>query len=187
MPRRATATGAAALTLALLATVPAGSQPDRRSEAELVFVTNFPAVQQVGGTVAVEGPIRHARMDRRAEILVPPVGPQETTRLIPAGTLATDGFTAVVLSLSGQTKGRALKPGRIGAILIPDEEPVERTFEEEGQPQFPIEISAGTTGRSHFASAPERSIVAFPRYRVLLYNTTDRTATVHLFAYLTNG
>ncbi|MGH9798236.1 MAG: hypothetical protein ACRD5D_08800 [Candidatus Polarisedimenticolia bacterium] len=185
MPRRATATGAAALTLAFLATFPAGSQPDR--EAELVFVTNFPAVQQVGGTVGVDGPVRHARMDRRAEILVPPVGPQETTRLIPAGTLATDGFTAVVLSLSGQTKGRALKPGRIGAILIPDEEPIERAFDEEGQTQFPIEISAATTGRSHFASTPERSMVAFPRYRVLLFNTTDRTATVHLFAYLTNG
>ena len=25
--------------------------------------------------------------------------------------------------------------------------------------------------------------VAFPRYRVLLYNSTDRTATVSLFAY----
>jgi hypothetical protein len=29
-------------------------------------------------------------------------------------------------------------------------------------------------------------MVAFPRYRVFLYNTTDKTVTVNLYAYLTN-
>ena len=28
--------------------------------------------------------------------------------------------------------------------------------------------------------------VAFPSYRVMLYNTTDKTVTTNLYAYLTN-
>ncbi len=38
----------------------------------------------------------------------------------------------------------------------------------------------------YFASEPQRFTVGFPRYRVLVYNTTDKTASVSLHAYLTN-
>lgn len=153
-----------------------------------VQVLNFPDPQRIKGSVTIDGPIRHADLVRIQEIIVPPVKPTDTTRLIAAGTLATDGYTKVVLSLNGLTKGDVLKGGAVGAFLIPDEESVVRTFNEAGLIEFPLEIAAkNVSGASaYFASSSERLVVAFPRYRVLLYNTSDKTATVNLFAYLTD-
>jgi hypothetical protein len=171
--------------LLLVTLSPVGAQGD---EVQRVRVTNFPELQQVGGRVAVEGPVRHATLQRVKEILVPPVEPKETGRLIDGGGLSMDGFTSVVLSLNGQAKGKILRSGVVGAIIVPDEETVIRAFEEEGQPQFALEViaslHAGTPGS--FASAPSRLTVGFPRYRLRLYNTSDKTVTVNLFAYLTN-
>ena len=160
----------------------------QEEEMKRVIVTNFPELQQVAGTVSVEGPVRHSTLQRVKEILVPPVEPKETGRLIDGGVLTMDGFTSAVLSLNGQTKGKILRSGTAGVILIPDEETVARAFEEEGLAQFPLEVSASiSSGASRsFASTPVRLIVAFPRYRVRLYNTSDKTVTVNLFAYLTN-
>lgn len=157
-------------------------------ESQRVVVTNFPELQQVAGTVSVEGPVRHASLLRIKDVLVPPVDPQETGRLIDAGILVTDGFTSAVLSLNGQAKGKLLRPGTVGAMLIPEEDTVTRAFEEEGLAQFPLEVTASLssgTSRS-FSSSPARHTVGFPRYRVLLHNTSDKTVTVNLFAYLTN-
>ena len=188
MPSKSPAIVLTALAaLLLLLVVPAGTL---RSQEEIqpVRVTNFPATQQVAGSISVDGVIRHSATQRLKDILVSPVGPRETTRLVQAGTLATDGFTSVVLSLAGQTRAKAVRPGAVGAILVPDDEAIMRAFEDEGMAQFPIEIAApAVTGASlHFASAPERFTVAFPRYRVFFYNTTDKTANVNLYAYLTH-
>jgi hypothetical protein len=180
----------AVLTLAsgtiVLALLPAGGALSQ--EIQHVLVTNFPRTQQVSGTVSVEGPVRHASLQRVKEILVPPVGPMETTRLIDGGTVTTDGFTGVVLSLHGQARGKTLRGGTVGAILLPEEEPIQEAFEEEGLVQFPLEVSAALEpgGARSFASSQQRLAVGFPRYRVRLYNTSDRTVTVSLYAYLTN-
>lgn len=172
-------------TVMLAALSPAGAQGE---EVRPVRVTNFPDPQRVAGTVSVEGPVRHATLQRVKEILVPPVEPRETGQLIDGGVLSMDGFTSVILSLNGQSKGKVLRSGSVGAILVPDEEPVIRAFEEEGQAQFPLEVAASLHAGSSrsFASASLRLAVAFPRYRLRLYNTSDRTVTVNLFAYLTN-
>lgn len=157
-------------------------------EIQRVLVTNFPDLQQVAGTVSVEGPVRHSTLQRVRDILVPPVEPKETGRLIDGGVLMMDGFTSAVLSLNGQAKGKILRSGTAGAILIPEEETVTRAFEEEGMAQFSLEVSASISSGSSrsFASTPVRLTVGFPRYRVHLYNTSDKTVTVALFAYLTN-
>ena len=36
------------------------------------------------------------------------------------------------------------------------------------------------------AESPQRYSIAFSRYKILLYNTTDKTVSANLFAYLTN-
>lgn len=150
-----------------------------------VQVLNFPDPQTIKGTVTIDGPIRHAELVRIPDIIVPPVRPTDTTRLIQAGTIVTDGFTDVVLSLNGITKGDALKTGTVGVFLIPEEEIVLRTFVEAGQIQFPLEATVNVPPATpYFASIPEKRTVAFPRYRVLLYNTGDKSVTVNLFAYL---
>ena len=37
----------------------------------------------------------------------------------------------------------------------------------------------------YFSTSFPNLIIGFPRYRVFVYNTTDRIATVNVFAYLT--
>jgi len=157
-------------------------------EIQKVFVTNFPKVQAVSGEVSIDGTIRHSIARRFKEIVVPPVNPSDVSRLIAAGTLETDGFTSVVLALNGYSKGKALKSGVVGAILLPDEDLVLRAFEEEGKTQFPIEIrtSPFVAASPYSASDPQRFLVGFPRYRIWLYNTSDTSISTNLFAYLTN-
>ena len=157
-------------------------------DALKVVVLNFPATWRVEGEVAVKSPISHATMVALRDVQVSPVARKDTTRLVVAGTVTADGFSSAVLSLTGQIKGEVAKPGTIGALLVPDEEPVIRALDEQGQLLLTMEVVADSvSGRMpYFASDQPRFPVAFERYRVYLYNTTDKTAEVSLFAYLTN-
>src|SRR5262245_50918102 len=130
--------------LVLAVAVVVGATPYGRAaaqEIQHVFVTNFPSLQRIAGTVSVDGPIRHASLVSMHEVRVPPVDPRETGRLIDAGLVSMDGFTSVVISLSGETQGKVVRSGAVGAILIPDEEKITAAFEENGQVQFPLEVS----------------------------------------------
>lgn len=180
----------AGLTAVALLIVPlpsdrAHSQDDGSQD---VFVLNFPSIQEIDGTVAVRGHIRQGSMIRVKEVLVSPVHREETTRLIEGGILVPDGFTSVVLSLSGHIKGEVVRRGTVGAILLPEEESILRVLEEEGLYQFPIEVKASEVGQEgrYFASEQVLSLVGFPRYRIYFYNTTDKSVSVDLFAYLSS-
>ena len=153
-----------------------------------VRVINLPTVQHVTGTVAIDGPIAHSSLVSFKEISVPPVEPTETGRLIDGGILQADGFTGLVLSLSGRAGGRALRSGSVGVRLIPDDDAITKAFEEDGQVLFPLELGAPLTQGAYrlTATAQERFTLGFPRYRVRLYNTTDKTVSVNLYAYLTH-
>ena len=157
-------------------------------EIQEVFVANFPETQKIEGSVKVETPIPQAQLASVREVLVPPVGPQDTNRLVLGGTITTDGFSTVVLSLAGSVRGDVTKAGTVGAILVPDEEGILKVLDERGLVQFPIEVRAPgvSAATPYFTSTPMRTTVAFPKYRVLLYNTTDKSVSVTLYAYLTN-
>jgi len=175
---------ALAVSCAAALLLPAASGPE---EPQPVVVVNFPETQRVAGAVAVEGVVHQAALASLREIEVPPVAPGDVRRLVSAGVIPTDGFGAVVLSLAGQPKGTIRQQGQVGAILVPDEEGITRAFEEKGQMQFPMEVKAEVPlSSAYFSSGQPRLTVAFPRYRVLLYNTTDRVVTADLYAYLTN-
>ncbi|MDY7094941.1 MAG: hypothetical protein SX243_18360 [Acidobacteriota bacterium] len=152
-----------------------------------VFVTNLASPQPVQGEVEVQGTIRHARLVSLDEAVVSPAQRFETTQLTDAGVLKTDGYTHLVLSVQGQIKGRPARDGEIGAILIPEEEPILRAFVEEGQIQLPLEVAAGIAANqeAYFSASQADLPIAFPSYRLLLYNSTDKTASVNVFAYLT--
>ena len=157
-------------------------------EVRSVIVTNFPKVFNINGTVTVEGPVRHARMAALRDVVVPPVNPKETVRLIQGGIVESDGFTAMVLGLQGQIKGEVFRPGTVGVFLLPDEESIVHAFEEKGLMQFATEVTApGVSAASpYFASTASRVLIGFPRYRTYFYNTSDKTVTVNLYAYLTH-
>jgi hypothetical protein len=175
----------AAATLAFVVSPPGTAIAQ---EARSVLVTNFPKIFNVNGTVAVEGPVRHARFDALRDVIVSPVNPKETVRLIQGGTVESDGFTDMVLGLQGQIKGQVFRPGTVGVFLLPDEESIVRAFEEKGVMQFATEVNAPgvSSGSPYFASTSIRVQVGFPRYRTYFYNPSDKTVTVNLYAYLTN-
>lgn len=152
---------------------------------EEVMVTNLPEVQQVTGTVSVEAPLPQTKIVRLGGAIVAPVGPDDTTALVSGGTLESSGFRSVVLSIAGQVRADRFSEGRVGALLIPEEEIVLRAFAESGEVLFPLRVEAAANAQTaYFGSAEAPYTLGFPRYRVYFYNTTDRPASVKLFAYL---
>jgi hypothetical protein len=134
------------------------------------------------------GPFADSKsMETIAEVTVHPVDRSETTQLIDAGTIELDGFTYVVLSLIGEMKEQPTRDGRIGAILIPDAPAFDKVLRDHRFFGFPLEVTGSVSidGKPFFMSDKKRELVAFPRYRVYFYNTTNRTATAWLFAYRT--
>jgi hypothetical protein len=172
------------LTLALLPDDTAQAQ--RSGEVERVEVTNFPKVQPVTGTVEVEGPIRQAELVGFGETLAVPAAPTALSELVEAGVLQADGYGWATLSLAGEVRGRGAA-GRVGAMLVPDVEQARRAFHD-GRLLFPLDISADIEpGAVWTASEPRRVPLAFPRYRIYLYNTSDRTVATRVYAYLSAG
>lgn len=175
------------LVVCILAAVPVGVVVSQ--ELMEVVVTNFPNPQNVTGTVEVQGPIRQAELVAVRDLVVSPVQASDTTRWVDGGIVVTDGFPFMVLSLNGVVKGEVNRSGTVGAVLLPDDEGVMRAFDLHGQLQFPFEVTAPSVSSAspYFASQSIRVPVAFPRYRIWLYNSSDRTVNVSLFAYLTSG
>lgn len=165
--------------------LPAGQAVSQ--ELRQVFVTNWPDVMAIQGEVSVRGPIPQGVQVRLEDIVVPPVDPSDTQRLVDAGTLDTKGCSQIVLSLAGQIRGENLKTGTVGAILLPDEDPVRRAFAERGEMHFQLQVEAPSPrGPSPFFASNQPSYpIGFTRYRVLLYNTTAKSVTANLYAYLT--
>ena len=177
---------AAALALLLLVSFPPWGTALSQQPAE-VLVTNLPNILRVQGEVTVVRPVRHAETVRRLDLIVPSVPRDATTDLIEVESVATEGFTAVTLSLHGEVRGRTLADGAVGAVLVPDEIAVLEMLNEKGVLHFPVEVAAGVgaKGVTHF-SAQVTADLGFPRYKVYLYNSTDRTADVDLYLYLTH-
>ncbi len=193
---------ALAAVLLLVLALPAGRSLSQQMME--VVVQNFPETQQVDGRVAVLEPVPHSKTVRFLEVVVPPVGREETASLIEGEveiekkkdededeeedetSLSVAGYTGVVLSLQGTVKGTLGRAGQVGAILVPDEEAVERAFREDGLIQLPLEVFAvlARRGIENF-SAQQHLAAGFPRYKVYFYNSTDKSVEVNLYVYLT--
>lgn len=161
---------------------------DYSNTIQRVEVTNFPKEQEVRGNVSVTGRLSHSEIVRRQGIIVPPVKRSDTTNLLQGGSIETDGFTSLIVSLQGELQSSSFVPGTIGVILIPDEAPVMRAFTDDQKILFPFE----TTGEAepatfpYFTSKSEQLTIGFPSYRVFIYNTTGTTAELNLYVYLTH-
>lgn len=178
--------GTLVLAFALLLLLPAGRALSQ--EVIEVVVRNWPKSFKVEGPVDVTGgPLRRAVLVEKLELVVPPVGRGDLQRWFDAGTIETDGFPAVVLSLAGQQRGQQTRIGSVGAVLVPDADFVQQAYDEARLPLFSLEVAVDGVGptTSYFSAEQRRFVVGFPRYRVRLYNTTDKTVTANLYAYLT--
>jgi hypothetical protein len=86
-------------------------------------------------------------------------------------------------------KSRPTKAGKIGVVLVPDIYPFDEVLKREGRFVFPIEATADVAPNDYelFESEQVRAPIAFPRYRVYVYNGTDAAAGVWIYAYRTRN
>lgn len=156
-------------------------------ELTRTFVVNLKDPHPIEGKVTVDEPIPHSAMQSLPDVVVAPAPRNEPALWTEAGTIATDGFSSAVVSFQGQFRGNPASPGTVGVVLVPQEEDVLRAFSE-GEVHLSLEALAEGVpdGRAYFSGSRSGLAIAFPRYQVYLYNTTDRSASVNLFAYLTN-
>lgn len=156
-------------------------------ELTRTFVINLKDPHPVVGTVEVPTPIPHARMLRMTGLIVSPASRNETSLWTEVGMVETEGFTSVVLSLQGELRGIPSSEGVVALVLLPEEESVLRGFAE-GEIHLELQaIADPVPGEGlYFSGASASLAIAFPRYRAFLYNTTNRSAAVDVFAYVTN-
>jgi len=119
-------------------------------------------------------------------IVVNPVDRSHLQSLVDAGTIETEGYSDIVINMAGLPSATNRKAGVVGAILIPDMPPFDEAFHKWGILPAVIEVTADVkAGETNFMAKQKRFDVGFPRYRILLYNTTDSNMTVAFFAYRT--
>lgn len=171
------------LAVLLVGVVPAGQAEEERR----VTVTNFPVRQEVRGTVEIDAPVPHTELVRFVGNVVSPIPRAEFTNLMEVGTVKADGFTSLALSLAGEVKGRAGADSEVGVLLLPDQRPILQAFRDTGDALLAIELKAPVRGGSNGYFAGQTVVpLAFPRYRVYLYNSGRESVTANVYAYLRN-
>ena len=115
----------------------------------------------------------------------PGIARTDTQRLVEVGTVETDGFSELRISIAGEFKEAVPRSGTIGAILIPDINPFTYLLQQEGEIVFATEVSVAIGGQpgAIFYSKTVAAKVAFPAYRIYLYNDTGSAANVNVYVY----
>jgi len=176
------AAGGVSLLAVLTPVRSVGAEPP--SQPSQVTVTNFPAVQPVSGRVAVADPIPQTRFETRKAV-VTTAAVSDAAHFTEAGTIDCTGFTFITVSLGGALKG-AGQSGTVGVVLVPDVPDVLEALRTYGVLQFPLSVEAAVTSAPSglFSSEPKTFRLAFPRYRVFFYNSTQRSADATVYALL---
>jgi hypothetical protein len=162
-----------------------GGRSREDDRASPVQVTNFPEVQRVAGSVVVTAPVPSSRLETFRAV-VTPAQPSEVNNYTEAGVLDTAGFQSVSLGIAGTVQGRFGSATPLGALLLPDVPDIVATFRNHGVAQFGLRVEAVAVSSASglFQSETVHLPLAFPRYRVLLYNGTPRSAETAVYAYL---
>ena len=176
-----------AATVAALVILASWNRPVVADGPQAVTVTNFPEVQQVSGQVVVSQPIPQTRLETR-KALVTPAERSNTSDLTDAGIIDTAGFTHVTLSLTGLLQGNP-QGGAVGVLLVPDVPEVTAALRTYGvlQLELGVEAPVSTSKAGLFSSESATFRLAFPRYRVLLYNAAKKSAEATVYAYLSTS
>ncbi len=151
-----------------------------------VQVKNFPETQQIKGSVSVEGTTKSIAKEG---LVVTTSQRAELSEMVYAGTIETDGFTSLLISLQGEMRSDVFSSGTIGVLLVPDQGSILRILRDAKRVQFPIECKAQTkSGDSiYFESEQVQQRIAFSRYKIYLYNTANKQAEANVYLYLSNA
>jgi hypothetical protein len=109
--------------------------------------------------------------------------------MVYAGTIDTDGFTSLLISVQGEMRSDAYSSGTIGVLLVPDEKSILRALRDAKRVQFPIECTVQTKsgGPIYFESEQVQQRIGFARYKLFLYNTANKSAEANVYLYLSNA
>lgn len=151
-----------------------------------VRVNNFPETQQVRGSVLIEGTTKYITKEN---VIVPTSRRAELAEMVNAGTVETDGFTSLLISLQGEMRSDVFSSGTIGVLLVPDESAIMRALRDAKRVQFPIECKVRVKSGDpvYFESEQVQQRIAFSRYKVFLYNTMNKSAEANVYLYLSNS
>lgn len=156
-------------------------------ELTQTFVVNLESPHPIEGDVSVSAPIPHSDTASMIDVVVAPSAREETGLWTDVGEIETAGFTSVVLSLHGQLRGSTSGTGVVALVLVPNEENILRALAE-GEVHLTLDATADPVPPDalYFSGASDVLPVGFPSYRVFVYNTTERSASVDVYAYLGN-
>jgi len=89
------------------------------------------------------------------------------------------------ISIAGEFKEAVPRSGTVGVILIPDITPFTYLLQQEGKIVFATEVMVAIGGQPSaiFYSEAVPAKVAFPAYRIYLYNDTTSAAAVNVYIY----
>ena len=151
-----------------------------------VHVVNLPEVQQVRGSVTVEGTTKYIVKEG---LVVPTSQRAELSEMVYAGTIDTDGFTSLLISVQGEMRTDAYSSGTIGVLLVPDEKSILRIMRDAKRVQFPLECKVQTKNGDpiYFESEQVQQRIGFARYKMFLYNTSNKSAEANVYLYLSNS
>lgn len=107
----------------------------------------------------------------------------DVSKLTDAGVVSTEGSSAIVVNVVGEMRGRADKEGAVGVLLLPDVAPLGDAFRTKRVLLAALEVSARVSAgeSNYFMARQQRFDVGFPRYRLLLYNSTGAAVTASVF------
>ncbi len=154
-------------------------------ELTQTVVVNLKDPHPIEGSVVVAGPIPHSEMASWLDAIVAPASREETGLWTELGVVETSGFTSLLLSVHGQLRGSTNGGGSVALVLVPNQENILRALAE-GEVHLELEGGADPVPMEalYFSGASERLTIGFPSYRAFLYNTTERSASVDAFVYL---
>ena len=181
------------LCLLLSLTLPGGAfcttSAEDDNKVHKVEVVNLPTSTTVTGSVSVNGRLSHSSMERFEKMVIPVIARNDPVNMRRIGTVATDGFTSLIVSFQGQTLNKyTLSPGTIGVVLVPDETPILDAFRDNNLLLFSFEARSEFDKKAfpYFASKSEKFTVSFPQYKIYMYNSTNASVEANLYIYLTN-
>lgn len=107
----------------------------------------------------------------------------EVSSFTDAGVVSTDGVSGIVVNIVGEMRGRADREGAVGVFLVPDVSPIAAALRTRRILLASLEVAARVTAgeSNYFMATQQRFDVGFPRYRVLLYNSTGAAVTASVF------
>jgi len=100
-----------------------------------------------------------------------------------------DGYSSLVISLQGEMRSDVFASGTVGVLLVPQEKSILRILRDAKRIIFPIETTANIKSGDavYFASEQAQQRISFARYKMYLYNTTNKQAEANVYLYLSNA